>query len=458
MKKLCVIIFFILFAYAGIAFSSHTITVDNTSKVLGNADSGYKYLVYGNYISSGFPMHYYKLSYGNRNRFLLKRDKENNKVGYDYNVIDDGHKNNIVVPNCLACHAEVFDGKLIIGLGNNSRNYTHSQIFTSKPIQKSALFYLENFNNKNYQKIKTFSHRIQKIQSNTYMNVYGVNPADRITEALTLYIDPHTLQWNDKPYRDINKLNIPSDVPAWWNVKYKNAYYYNGAMQGKNHSKTMILASLISIQDTVEANKIASHMPDVLAYIYTLKPPPYPQSINKQNAEKGKIIFNKHCNSCHGGYENGNIQYPNELIPQSVVATDSVYNNTNFNDAEMRRWYNNSWFTSKNEDAKIIDTKSYIAPPLTGIWITAPYLHNGSVPTLQALLNSKIRPKYWEGIPVAKSYDYKNVGVKFKIRKNKKSRKTYDTSLPGYGNYGHTFGDMLSNDERNNLIEYLKTL
>ena len=35
---------------------------------------------------------------------------------------------------------------------------------------------------------------------------------------------------------------------------------------------------------------------------------------------------------------------------------------------------------------------------------------------------------------------------------------TYDTTLPGYGNQGHTFADSLSENYRWALVEYLKTL
>ena len=35
-------------------------------------------------------------------------------------------------------------------------------------------------------------------------------------------------------------------------------------------------------------------------------------------------------------------------------------------------------------------------PPLDGVWATAPYLHNGSVPTLEAVLKSSDRPALWQ--------------------------------------------------------------
>ena len=46
-------------------------------------------------------------------------------------------------------------------------------------------------------------------------------------------------------------------------------------------------------------------------------------------------------------------------------------------------------------ELSVESTGGYVATPLTGVWATAPYLHNGSVPTLAALLDSTTRPKYW---------------------------------------------------------------
>src|SRR6185437_677273 len=99
----------------------------------------------------------------------------------------------------------------------------------------------------------------------------------------------------------------------------------------------------------------------------------------------------------------------------------------------------------------------YIAPPLDGIWITAPYFHNGSVPTLEAVLNSRIRPTCWTRDFEHPQYDYSAVGWRYTVDTVGR-RSVYNTTLPGYGNYGHTFGDRLSDRERREVIEYLKTL
>ncbi len=113
----------------------------------------------------------------------------------------------------------------------------------------------------------------------------------------------------------------------------------------------------------------------------------------------------------------------------------------------------------------------YQAPPLDGIWATAPYLHNGSVPTLHALLSSSSRPARFTRPPSTDfaNYDKADVGWKFKEvsadelastaqRSPFQAKFIVDTSRFGMKNSGHTFGDDLSEEERMDLIEYLKTL
>src|SRR5262249_24325369 len=133
-------------------------------------------------------------------------------------------------------------------------------------------------------------------------------------------------------------------------------------------------------------------------------------------------------------------------------------------------YYNKSWFGHEKPgtEYQAQRTAGYQAPPLDGIWATAPYLHNGSVPPVYHLLNSQTRPKRF-----TRSYQTDNdaygpakLGWKIQVLDQpadpslppRERRKVYDTSLPGRGNSGHTFGDALSDDERMAVIEYLKTL
>jgi hypothetical protein len=108
-------------------------------------------------------------------------------------------------------------------------------------------------------------------------------------------------------------------------------------------------------------------------------------------------------------------------------------------------------------------TLQYKARPLNGIWATPPYLHNGSVPNLYALLSPVAeRPSVFylgnrEYDPVYVGYRTEKFSGGFRL----------DTSIRGNSNSGHEFnsgagkgiiGPLLTPDERRALIEYLKTL
>ncbi len=96
----------------------------------------------------------------------------------------------------------------------------------------------------------------------------------------------------------------------------------------------------------------------------------------------------------------------------------------------------------------------YKGRPLDGIWATAPYLHNGSVPTLRdLLLPVDSRPKtFYAG---SRAFDPDNVG--FSTTEGP-GLFLFDTSKPGNSNSGHVYGTTLSEEDRQALIEYLKSL
>jgi hypothetical protein len=94
----------------------------------------------------------------------------------------------------------------------------------------------------------------------------------------------------------------------------------------------------------------------------------------------------------------------------------------------------------------------YKARPLNGVWATAPYLHNGSIPNLVELLKPAVQRTrmFHVGSHV---YDPANVGFK-----DDPNQPLFDTSLSGNSNAGHEYGTTLSVQERRDLLEYLKSL
>jgi len=161
---------------------------------------------------------------------------------------------------------------------------------------------------------------------------------------------------------------------------------------------------------------------------------------------------------------------PNKLVPLDVIGTDGTLAHA-FDPAGVAH-YLESWFAHEHgpagEPYHGLGGGGYQAPPLDGIWATAPYLHNGSVPTVDQVLNSADRPRIFTRSfrGDLAEYDPVHLGLRVTVLDRPpdpntpaiERRKVYDTTMPGRGNGGHTFGDGLTREERLALIEYLKTL
>ena len=117
-------------------------------------------------------------------------------------------------------------------------------------------------------------------------------------------------------------------------------------------------------------------------------------------------------------------------------------------------------------DAVISDKDSprgYLAGPLDGIWAGAPYLHNGSVPSLAQLLQPNLRVKSFYRGNIG--YDTKEIGFEWQSKQHPYAV-IYDTELSGYSNQGHSDVDLFfggidfekDENSREALLEYLKTL
>jgi hypothetical protein len=109
------------------------------------------------------------------------------------------------------------------------------------------------------------------------------------------------------------------------------------------------------------------------------------------------------------------------------------------------------------QNLRKVEPAGYQAVLLDGLWLRAPFLHNGSVPTIAALLMPpEARPKkFLRGYDV---YDPIKVGFISDGAEAQRVGFEYDTSLPGNSNQGHTYGTQLSLDDKRALIEFLKTL
>lgn len=354
---------------------------------------------------------------------------------------------------------DFLNGELIIGLGNHTSDYTSNRANTIGTVSSAiALIYGED--SKEWEAYDQFRKGILAIGPKTMTASRGVNPADKITQVLIAHRDKNTLAWSDEPFVEVDDEVIPTDVPAWWLLKKKNAMFYTG-LGRRDFCKSFIGSSLLTLTELDKAEEVDQKMPDMLAYLYSLEPPPYPYDIDTDQSAQGKTIFEDNCVKCHGSYGEDE-SYPNLLVALNTIGTDPELSLRYTTPSELKDyftdWFNNGWFGTYSEPLEVVAEGGYIAPPLDGIWATAPYFHNGSVPTLAEVLNSSERPTYWRRSFDSGDYDPDNLGWKYTEESGKTDKNTYDTTLKGYGNGGHTFADHLTETERKALLEYLKTL
>ena len=185
----------------------------------------------------------------------------------------------------------------------------------------------------------------------------------------------------------------------------------------------------------------------VQAWLMDVQPPQYPFGVNQALALQGEPIYKRLCGDCHaaGGSRTG------KVVSLAEIGTDPHRN---------RHWSQRS-AEAFNHFAdgypwgfhQFRASDGYLSPLLDGVWLRAPFLHNGSVPSLREILQpAASRSKIFQR--GCDTYDQTNIG--FLCTEQGTFR--YDTSIPGNGNSGHEYGTALIDSEKQALLEYLKTL
>ncbi len=189
----------------------------------------------------------------------------------------------------------------------------------------------------------------------------------------------------------------------------------------------------------------------VAAWALDLPPPAMPADrIDRTLAEKGAPVYQASCARCHdlGGEAVG------QVTPLAEIGTDPERLQS-FTAALAERM--NTIGTGRPwKFTRFRKTEGYANMPLDGVWLRAPYLHNGSVPTLRALLFPDERPRvFYRAHDV---YDWTRVGFVAEGPDAEREGVRFDTTLRGNSNAGHLYGTDLPAADREALIEYLKTL
>ena len=211
------------------------------------------------------------------------------------------------------------------------------------------------------------------------------------------------------------------------------------------------------------------------------EPPKYPFAVNEQLRAQGEKIYAEYCADCHGrngrDFAGGAV---GGVTPIAQIGTDR-HRLDSFT-PELAATLSTIYTGYPWRFSHFRKTFGYANSPLDGIWLRAPYLHNGSVPTLRDLLNpSAERPSvFYRGYDV---FDQKNVGFVSQIEPSmtmaeaKMIRRIethyfrFDTREnpigltprernEGNSNAGHegpAYGTALTAAEKDAIVEYLKT-
>ena len=181
-----------------------------------------------------------------------------------------------------------------------------------------------------------------------------------------------------------------------------------------------------------------------------IRPPLYPFAIDRTAAQRGAPLFASNCNSCHGGPESDKRLYSAAEVGtdphRAEMFTQKLADGFNTFLAELE-----AEGYQPPKEVGVRSTGKYFAATLSGVWARSPYLHNGSVRTMQDLLTSpqQRETRFHRGSHV---FDENAMGY------TDEGAYVLDTDTSGNSNSGHDYGTKLSTKEKTDLIEYLKTL
>ncbi|HEY9605512.1 MAG TPA: cytochrome c [Allocoleopsis sp.] len=253
-----------------------------------------------------------------------------------------------------------------------------------------------------------------------------------------------------------NTLKLPkddtignSDMMPLWNQKMHKGFALH--WDGLETSLTETVQTGAIGDGATKQSLPVEDLKRIEDFITELPPPKFPFAIAQNLAERGSKIFDANCATCHafGSERTGTV------IPVEEVGTDR--HRLDMWTQQAADTYNNFAEGYEFDFDNLRKTNGYVSVSLDGLWLRAPYLHNGSVPSLQDLLEKpENRTKvFYRGYDV---YDPEKVGFVSSGVEAERVGFKYDTSVTANSNQGHLYGTDLPVEDKKALIEYLKTL
>ena len=251
-----------------------------------------------------------------------------------------------------------------------------------------------------------------------------------------------------------------SDFPAIWNQQKKQGMQLhwdgnNSRVEERNLSAAFGTGATPALIDHAAIARIE-------AWIATATPPAFDKfyPIDRALATRGAALYAQSCAACHG--KNGS-DFSGEHVGKITRIADIGSDRGRLDSYTLQLAQNQGMLYSAHPERRFRHfrkTWGYANAPLDGLWLRAPYLHNGSVPTLWDLLQPAARrpASFYRGNDL---YDPKQLGfVSTQPISQSKKLFAYDTRIPGNRNTGHegaAYGTTLPDRDKWALLEYLKT-
>jgi hypothetical protein len=250
-----------------------------------------------------------------------------------------------------------------------------------------------------------------------------------------------------------------SDMLAVWNLGAREQIRANAPLHwdGLNNSvREVVLSSALGDGMTAHEydEQTQASLRRVGAFLRRTKPPASPYRPDLAAVDRGHALYAKLCADCHAATGARTLT----VIPIEEIQTDR--HRIDMWTTAARDAYNSYRKGYDWNFGHFQKLEGYVAETLDGLWLRAPYLHNGSVPTLADLLEDpQSRPKaFARGGEVLDSNRGGFVAPSCDPRRPEKAVFCFDTTLSGNANSGHLYGTDLTAADKADLLAYLLTL